>query len=85
MGGNTMQVVGLIIGIMSIIGMFIFFLPFLGALNWLNIPFALLGFIISLLSVIRAKNRGIGIAGMALCIVAIVVGVGRLQIGCGIL
>ena len=79
-----MQVIGLILGLISIVGMFVFFLPLLGALNWLNIPLAIIGFIISLLSILNAKRKGIGIAGIILCSVAIVVGIGRLKIGCGI-
>jgi len=81
-----MQVLGLILGIFSIIGMFIFFLPFLGAFNWLNIPFALAGLIISLIGTATAKgDRGVGIAGIILCSIAIVVGILRLKIGCGII
>ncbi len=79
-----MQVFGLIFGIVSIVGMFIFFLPLLGALNWLNIPLAIIGLIISLISIVNAKNKGIGLAGVILCSIAIVVGIGRLKIGCGI-
>lgn len=79
-----MQVVGLIIGIFSILGMFIFFLPLLGALNWLNVPFAVVGLIISLISIVKANNKSIGLAGAILCSIAMVVGMGRLLIGCGI-
>ena len=79
-----MQVVGFLIGVISIVGMFIFFLPLLGALNWLNIPLAIIGLIISLISIANAKNKGIGLAGAILCSIAIVVGIGRLKIGCGI-
>ena len=80
-----MQVVGLIFGIVGIAGMFIFFLPLLGALNWINIPFAIIGLIISIISVINAKRKGIGITGIVLCSIAIVIGVGRLKLGCGVL
>ena len=79
-----MQVAGLILGLISIVGMFVFFLPLLGALNWLNIPFAITGLIISVLSILNSERKGIGIAGIILCSVAIVVGIGRLKIGCGI-
>lgn len=80
-----MQVVGFIIGIVSIVGMFIFLLPFLGALNWLNVPFAMFGLIISLLSILKAKHKGLGIAGAIMCGIAIFIGIGRLKLGCGIL
>jgi len=79
-----MQVVGLILGIISIIGMFIFFLPLLGSLNWINIPFAIVGLIISTISIINAERKGLGVAGIILCTIAIVIGIGRLMLGCGI-
>ena len=80
-----MQVIGLVFGIISIVGMFIFFLPLLGSLNWINIPFAVVGLIVSILSIINTKRKGLGIAGIVLCSIAIVIGIGRLQLGCGIL
>ena len=80
-----MQIVGLIIGIISTVGMFIFFLPFLGALNWLNIPLALIGLIVSSISITNAKNKRVGLTGVILCSIAVVVGIGRLRLGCGIL
>ena len=81
-----MQVLGLIWGILSVIGMFIFFLPFLGALNWLNVPFAGTGLIISLLATINARgHKGAGITGIILCGVAIVIGILRLKMGWGII
>lgn len=80
-----MQVIGFVIGILSFVGMLIFFLPFLGSLNWINIPFAIIGFVISLLSIINTERKGTGIAGIILCTIAIAVGFIRLVIGCGIL
>ncbi|MBM2832228.1 MAG: hypothetical protein HW414_1280 [Dehalococcoidia bacterium] len=79
-----MQVVGFVIGVISVVGMFIFFLPLLGALNWLNVPLAIVGLIISLISISSAKDKGIGLTGAILCGIAIFVGIGRLRIGCGI-
>ena len=79
-----MQLVGFMFGIVSVAGMFIFFLPLLDALNWINIPFAIVGLVMSIISVINAERKGLGIAGIILCTIAIVVGIGRLQLGCGI-
>lgn len=79
-----MQVIGLIIGILAILGMLLGFLPFLGWLNWINIAFAAFGLIISVISILKANNKGIGIAGIILCAIAIIVGIGRLQLGGGI-
>ena len=81
-----MQLLGLTLGIISTIGMFIFFIPFLGALNWLNIPLAIAGLIFSSIGVMNARRgRSAGIAGIILCSIAIAVGVIRLDLGCGIL
>jgi hypothetical protein len=78
-----MQIIGLIIGILVILGMLLGFLPFLGWLNWFNIAFASFGLIISVISILKAKNKGIGIAGIILCAIAILIGIGRLQLGGG--
>ena len=79
-----MQITGLIIGILSTLGMLLGILPFLGWLNWFNVAFAILGLIISIISIHNAKSKGIGIAAIILCSIAIIIGIGRLQLGCGI-
>ena len=60
-------------------------MPLLGALNWINIPIAVVGLIISIISIINAERKGLGVAGIVLCTIAIVIGIGRLKLGCGIL
>lgn len=45
-----MQLVSLLWGILAISGMLVGFIPFLGALNWLNIPFAGVGVIVAALA-----------------------------------
>ena len=81
-----MQVIGLILGIFSFLGMFIFFIPLLGAFNWINIPFAVLGLTIILIGVATSRGgKGAGIVGIILCSVAIAVGIIRLSLGGGIL
>ena len=42
-----MQILSLVWGILAILGLGIAFVPCLGSLNWLNIPFAVVGAIIS--------------------------------------
>lgn len=71
-----MKTIAVILGIMSTIGMFLAFIPLFGWLNWLNIPFAILGLIFSLL--------GNSPEGKILCILAIVFGLLRLILGGGI-
>ena len=81
-----MGIVGLVLGIISIIGMFIGLLPFLGWMNWGVIPIAGVGLIISIVAIATAKeNRGLSIAGLILCAAALIIGTIRLIIGGGIL
>lgn len=70
-----MRVIGLILGILSALGLMIAFIPLLGWLNWLNIPLAILGLMFSVIG----KSR----SGMILCIAAIVFGIIRLSLGGG--
>ena len=80
-----MQILGFFFSIFSIIGMFVAFLPLLGWMNWGVIPFALAGLVISIIGTATAKrSKGMGIAAIALCCIAITVGIVRLSIGGGI-
>ena len=83
-----MQVAGLVLGILAFLGLFIGFIPCLGALNWLNIPIAVVGLVVSFLGYSRAlpgESRGKAVAGMVLCGVAVVLGMLRLMLGGGVL
>lgn len=84
-----MQIASLVLGLLSIIGMMIAFIPCFGSLNWLNIPFAVLGFIISIIAYTRntlpLENKGYSKAGLILCSVAVVFGFLRLILGGGVL
>lgn len=82
-----MQVLSLICGILAIIGMFVGFFPCLGALNWVNIPLAGVGLIISVIALSTAKegNKGGSIAGIVCCGIAIFFGMMRLIAGGGVL
>lgn len=81
-----MNVAGLVMGILSIMGMFVAFIPFLGWMNWGIIPFAVVGLVVSIVGVaVSSDNRGAGVAGIILCAIAILGGGIRLIIGCGII
>jgi hypothetical protein len=81
-----MQFLGLLFGLFSILGMFIAFLPFLGWMNWGIIPFAIVGLVISIVGTANArKSKGLGLAAIILCCIAIVLGALRLSIGGGFL
>ncbi len=72
-----MKIIGLILGILAALGMLLAFIPLLGWLNWINIPFAILGLIFSVIS----KSKG----GTVLCVVAVIFGIIRLALGGGII
>ena len=79
-----MQIAGFILGLISIIGWAIALLPFLGWLNWIFIPPAILGLIFCLTGItISRSSSGIGIAGIVLCLIVIILGAIRLKIGFG--
>jgi len=82
-----MQVISLTWGILAIIGMFIGLIPCIGALNWLNIPFAVAGLIVSIIAHAThpGPNKSSSMTGIVLCAIAIVIGAKRLIMGGGIL
>lgn len=80
-----MQILSLIWGILALMGMLIGFIPLLGALNWINIPFAIIGVMISSAALGRAREepKGMSIAGLVCCMLAVLVGIIRLVLGVG--
>jgi hypothetical protein len=72
-----LRILGSLFGIISLILMLVAFVPLLGWLNWLVIPFAVIGLIIS--------SLGNSTGGRAMNGVAIIVGIIRLVWGGGIL
>jgi hypothetical protein len=71
------NLVSLIIGIVALLCAVVAFIPFLGALNWLIVPLAIMGAVIGMISR--------GNAGRNLNLFVIVIGVLRLMLGHGIL
>jgi thiamine transporter ThiT len=72
-----MKTFGLTLGVLAALGMLLAFIPLLGWLNWINIPFAIIGLIISAIG----NSNG----GMVLCGIAVIFGLIRLILGGGIL
>jgi hypothetical protein len=75
-------------GIIAIALMLIGFIPCLGWLNYLNLTFSFVTVVLSIVSLASAKSdsaRSSAIIGLALVVVAICLGVGRLIIGGGCL
>jgi len=68
-------------------GLFIGLLPCIGALNWLNIPFAMVGILISIIALATGRpqeSKGGAIAGLICSSLAVVVGIIRLILGGGV-
>jgi hypothetical protein len=81
-----MSTVSLIWGILALVGMLVGFLPCLGSLNWLNIPFSVVGVIISVIAMSKAEQdkKGGAIGGLVLCALASLLGLIRLIAGGGV-
>jgi hypothetical protein len=79
--------ISLLWGILAILGLGIGFIPCFGALNWLNIPFAIVGLVISIIATAQARpgQNGPAVAGLVLNALAIIFGMMRLVVGGGIL
>jgi len=71
-----LNLASILIGIVTLIGVVIGFIPLLGWLNWFVLPIAVVGLALGAAS---SSN-----AGRNLCIVVVVVGVLRLMLGGGL-
>ncbi len=81
-----MQILSLVWGIIAVLGLGVAFIPCLGSLNWLNIPFAVVGLIISIVAASQpTPQKGAATAGIVLNAIAIALGAVRLVLGGGIL
>ena len=82
-----MNIASLVLGLLSFTGMIIAFFPCLGSLNWLNIPFAIIGLVISIISynnVQEGESKTLPMIGLVLCATASIFGLFRLVAGGGI-
>lgn len=77
-----MQVASLVIGILTATGSFIGFIPCLGWLNYINVPFAIIGLILGIISVSTAEpgQKTPSVVGICCCSFAIIFGLVRLII-----
>ena len=82
-----MKIISLIWGILAVLGMILGFIPCLGAYNWINIPFAAVGLIISIIAAVNSdkdSSNSSAVSGIVMCSIAIIFGIIRLVIGGGI-
>ena len=83
-----MNTASLVFGILALLGMLVGFIPCFGALNWINIPFAFIGLIVSIVALSNnreAKSKNGALAGLIMCLCAMFFGLFRLFLGGGIL
>jgi len=81
-----MQTLSLVWGILALMGMLVGFVPFFGPLNWLLIPFAGVGAIVSAIAAGTAdpdEGKGKSLTGLICCGLAAIFGLIRLVIGFG--
>ena len=79
-----LSIISLIWGVLAIFGMVVSIIPFLGSLNYLNIPFAVFGLLFSVLVIVLSSKKELAVVGSFLCGVAIFIGAIRLVLGFGI-
>ncbi|MCY3741646.1 MAG: hypothetical protein OXH00_11545 [Candidatus Poribacteria bacterium] len=81
---GLLSILSLVWGILAVIGMAVGIIPCFGSLNYLNIPFAVLGLLFSILAIVLSSKKELAFAGCTLCAVAILIGAIRLVLGFGI-
>ncbi len=81
-----MQILSLVWGILALFGFLTGVVPCLGWLNWLNIPFASVGLVVSIIAFMmgRSGGRAGSTWGIVLCAIAVIIGSKRLILGAGI-
>ena len=81
---GLLSILSFVWGILAILGMAVGLIPLLGSLNYLNIPFAVFGFLFSILAIILSSKKELATVGCILCAIAIFLGAIRLVLGFGI-
>ena len=81
---GLLSIISLVWGILAILGMAVGIIPCLGSLNYVNIPFAIVGLLFSILAIALSSKKELAIAGCVLCAIAIFLGHIRLGLGFGI-
>ncbi len=79
-----MGLVSAIWGIVALLAMFVAFIPLLGILNWLVIPFSAIGVVLGILSLIGSPRLG-GMTGLVCSLIALALSLFRLSLGGGII
>lgn len=77
-----LSLIAFIWGILAFIGMVVGFLPSVAPWNWVNLPFAVLGASLGIVSIFTGKDGGTraAVVGISLCMIASIVGLLRLVV-----
>lgn len=75
--------IALIWGVLAVIGMVIGFIPGLRLVGWVDLPFAILGAVVGIVSIFRPPQGGnrSSITGTTLCMIASIAGMILLVMG----
>lgn len=71
----------LIIGIISLLFVFIGLIPFFGIMIWIALPMLIIGIALGIAGIVKNKRRGLNIAGTVICGICIIIGCVRLFAG----
>ncbi len=82
-----MNIAGMCLGIVAITLMILGLIPCFGGLNWIVIPLAIIGLVLSGVGLASSPQgqKGSAVAGLVLCIISLTIGIFRLFLGGGIL
>lgn len=84
-----MSMIALILGIVAFLIFGLALFPCLGWINWINIPFALVSTVVSVIALATSskdgKPSGAAIGGLVLSVIAMLAGGVRLLLGGGVL
>ena len=80
-----MGIASLIIGILSLAGLFLAFLPGLGFLHWMTVALAVAGLFLGLAALARRKKEAAALIGTIWCGLAATAGAVILGIGRGVI
>ena len=79
---SLVSVAGFIISLAAVMLLLLTIMPFLGWINWLNIPLAVIGLAFCLIGAITSTSKRFSIAGIVICCIVITLAALRLK-ACG--
>jgi len=82
---SILGIIGIVWAVVALILSLIFWFPLLGWVNWLVIPFTVLGLVFSMLASINEDTKQLGKAGLVIGCTALGLSILRLILGGGIL